>query len=169
MSDSKYVPSESGPDICEAVRRFGATRHLRSAVRMRAPQMGDCMSSQSTEKLPVLDEDAIIDLERGLPGGDLSPALQTFGEELGRRLVTLEELSATQDHSGLASLAHGLKGSASTFHAPGLASAASTLEEELKAPGPEGIHTATTQLSAELRRVVRHLQDLLERRKKERK
>ena len=169
MSGSKYVSPESGAGICEAVRSFGATRQLRSQVRTRAPQMGDCMSTQSSGELPVLDEDAIIDLERGLPGGDLSPALQTFGEELGRRLVTLEELLANQDHSGLASLAHGLKGSASTFHAPGLASAASTLEEELKAPGPEGIHTATTKLSAELQRVVRHLQDLLERRRKERK
>jgi HPt (histidine-containing phosphotransfer) domain-containing protein len=127
------------------------------------------MSTRSTNKLPVLDEDAITELERGLPGGDLSPALQTFGEELERRVVTLEELVATENQSGLASLAHGLKGSASTFHAPRLASAASTLEEELKAPDPHGIHTATTQLSAELRRVVRHLHDLLERRMMERK
>jgi len=169
VSASKYDSSESGKRICEAVRSFGATQHLRSAARMRAPQMGDCMRTQSSAKLPVLDEGAIIDLERGLPGGDLTPALQTFGEELARRLVTLEELLATQDHSGLASLAHGLKGSAATFHAPGLASAASTLEDELKAPGPEGIQTATTQLSAELQRVVRRLQDLLERRRKERK
>ncbi len=136
---------------------------------MHAPHMSDCMSTRSTTKLLVLDEDAIIELERGLPGGDLSPALQTFGEELERRVVALEELIVKQDQSGLASLAHGLKGSASTFHAPRLASAALALEDELAAADPDGIHTATTQLSADIRLVIRHLHDLLERRTKERK
>lgn len=169
MSDSKYISAESGAGICEAVRSFGATQRLRFRLRTRAPQISDCMTTRSSTKLPVLDEDAITELERGLPGGDLSPALQTFGEELESRVVTLEALIATEDQSGLASLAHGLKGSASTFHAPRLASAATTLEEELKAPDPDGIHTATTQLSTELRRTVRHLHDLLERRTRERK
>lgn len=122
---------------------------------------------ESTNPAPALDERAIADLERGLPGGDLSSALRSFGRELEKRLDILEELDAAQDYDGLAALAHGLKGSASTFCAPGLAGEASALEEKLKARTPEAIRAATLQVSSELKRVVEHVRDLLGRRGRE--
>ncbi len=168
MSGSERASPSSAAGICEAVRSFRAEQQLHSAPRVRAQRKMERMTTGATERLPILDEDAIVELERGLPGGDLGPALQAFYEELQKRDVVLEELIASADLDEMASLAHGLKGSASTFCAPGLASAALTVEQKLAARDANSIRTAALGLSAELKCVVRHLRDFLERRRKAR-
>jgi HPt (histidine-containing phosphotransfer) domain-containing protein len=126
------------------------------------------MMTTSSGQLPALDEDAIVRLEQGLPGGNISSALETFGDELEKRKVELHKLLESDDESGLSSLAHGLKGSASTFCAPVLASAALILEQKLAAHDTQGIRVATGAVSSEISRVVRHLRELLASRRRAR-
>lgn len=97
------------------------------------------MTTESSLTLPAVDETAIAELEKGLPGGDLSDALATFADELEKRGNVLVNLQSSADETGLASLAHGLKGSAATFCAPALAQAAKELELELMAQDREEI------------------------------
>jgi len=124
------------------------------------------MTTESSLTLPAVDETAIAELEKGLPGGDLSDALATFADELEKRGNVLVNLQSSADETGLASLAHGLKGSAATFCAPALAQAAKELELELMAQDREEIDASTRRVSTEIRRVVDQLRRMLADRNK---
>lgn len=124
------------------------------------------MTTESSLTLPAVDESAIAELEKGLPGGDLSDALATFADELEKRGNVLVNLQSSADETGLASLAHGLKGSAATFCAPALAQAAKELELELMAQDREEIDASTRRVSTEIRRVVDQLRRMLADRNK---
>lgn len=125
------------------------------------------MNTAATADAPAIDETAIAELERGLPGGDLGAALQAFCGELEKQAALVGELVDDGDPDDLALLAHGLKGSAATFCAPSLADAASIVEEQLAGHDAAAIHAALLRLSAELGRTLTHLRRLLERRNQE--
>lgn len=126
------------------------------------------MTTESSLTLPAVDETAIAELEEGLPGGDLSDALATFADELEKRGNVLVNLQSSADETELASLAHGLKGSAATFCAPALAQAAKQLELQLTAQDREGIGASTRRVSTEIRRVIDQLRRMLADRNKAR-
>ncbi len=126
------------------------------------------MTTESSLTLPAVDETAIAELEKGLPGGDLSDALATFADELEKRGNVLVNLLSSPDEAELASLAHGLKGSAATFCAPALAQAAKELEHTLAGQDCEEIGASTQRLLTEARRVVDHLRTMLADRNKAR-
>ncbi|MDH3363505.1 MAG: Hpt domain-containing protein, partial [Gammaproteobacteria bacterium] len=119
------------------------------------------MTTESNPTLPALDEMAIAELEMSLPGGDLSDALATFADELEKRGKSLVTNLSSADESELASLAHGLKGSAATFCAPALAQAAKELENKLAGQDGADIDAATQRVSIEIRRVVDKLRKML--------
>jgi HPt (histidine-containing phosphotransfer) domain-containing protein len=119
------------------------------------------MTTESNPALPALDELAIAELEMSLPGGDLSDALATFADELEKRGKNLVNNLSSADESELASLAHGLKGSAATFCAPALAQAAKELENKLAGHDGADIDAATQRVSIEIRRVVGKLRKML--------
>jgi len=119
------------------------------------------MTTESNPTLPALDEMAIAELEMSLPGGDLSDALATFADELEKRGKGLVNNLSSADESELASLAHGLKGSAATFCAPALAQAAKELENKLAGQDGADIDAATQRVSIEIRRVVDKLRKML--------
>lgn len=126
------------------------------------------MTTESNLTLPAVDETAIAELEMGLPGGDLSDALATFADELEKRGKGLVNKLSSADETELASLAHGLKGSAATFCAPALAQAAKELENKLAGQDCADIDAATQRVSTEIRRAVDQLRRMLAGRKKAR-
>ena len=119
------------------------------------------MTTPLSSALPALDEAAIGELERGLPGGSLGAALRTFADELEKRYGRLGQLHARADEAELAALAHGLKGSASTFCAPALARAAKELEDKLGAEDRYKIDDAVHHLSAEVSRAIGCLRQMM--------
>lgn len=126
------------------------------------------MTTESNLTLPAVDEMAIAELEMGLPGGDLSDALATFADELEKRGKDLLDNLSSADETELASLAHGLKGSAATFCAPALAQAAKELESKLADQDCADINAAIQRVSIEIRRVVDQLRRILAGRNKAR-
>lgn len=124
------------------------------------------MDRQETNEpgLPVIDESAIAELERQLPGGSLDSALELFADDLEKRRGTLRRLVGSSDTAGLASLVHGMKGSAATFGAPGLARDAIAAEKEIAGRDAARIAAAASRMAAELDRVVERLRALLEQR-----
>ncbi len=122
------------------------------------------MSSKAANQLPVLDEQAIAELERGLRGGTLCAALETFANEVEKRDLEIRDFLADGDYGALASIAHGLKGSAATFCAPALAQAATLLEERLPERDPGQIDASSRALSEETARAVRRIRQYLARR-----
>lgn len=123
------------------------------------------MTSKAMKQLPVLDEQAIAELERGLPGGNLGAALETFANELEKRDVEIRHRLAEGDYDALVSIAHGLKGSAATFCAPALAHAAVLLEERLPGGDAGLIDASSRSLSEEAVLVARHVRDYLLRKR----
>lgn len=121
------------------------------------------MTSKTAKQLPVFDEQAIAELERGLPGGNLDAALATFADELEKRDAEIRDGLAESDYAALASIAHGLKGSAATFCAPALAHAAQLLEERLAGGDASLIDASTQSLSEEAILAVRHVRQYLAR------
>ncbi len=122
------------------------------------------MTNIAAGELPTLDEQAIAELESGLPGGNISLALSSFAEELERRDDDIRHALAGSDHEALASIAHGIKGSAATFCAPALARAARLLEERLPNHNAGQINAASTALATEAKRTVRRVREFLGRR-----
>lgn len=122
------------------------------------------MTTRAASELPALDEKAIAELERGLPGGNLDGALEIFADELDKRDAEIRDALAATDHGALASIAHGLKGSAATFCAPALARAAQLLEEKLPDQNAEQIGLASIALAAEAGRAVGCVREFLARR-----
>jgi len=119
------------------------------------------MTTPLSSVLPALDEAAIGELERGLPGGNFGAVLRTFADELEKRRGKLIELHASADDTELSALAHGLKGSAATFCAPALAQAAKELEDQLGAQDLGEINDAVHRLSAEVSRAIEYLRQMI--------
>lgn len=113
------------------------------------------------ENTPALDIAAIRRLEGELPSGLLDAALESFAAELDRRGGELARLDPARDAAELSALAHGLKGSASTFGAPGLAGAAERLEQTLAADELSATRAATRHLAVELERAVSAMREML--------
>jgi len=118
------------------------------------------MSSQ--EQIPTLDKDALHRLRRDLPVGGLDKVLKSFATELVRRGEILESLDVETGTSELAALAHGLKGSAATFGAPGLATAAEDLEIVVGTGQPEDIRRARDAAATELHGLIDELNKVVE-------
>ena len=131
------------------------------ASRLSINQYDMSMMTSLPLILPAVDEAAIGELERGLPGGSLWGALRTFADELEKRRGKLIELHASADGTELAALAHGLKGSASTFCAPALAQAAKELEDKLRAQDLDELDDAVGRLSAEVGRAIDYLHRMM--------
>ena len=118
------------------------------------------MSKQGSPRPSGLDEEAITRLEAGLPQGSLNTLLRLFADELGRRSTVVDRLLANGDLAELGAVAHSLQGSAATYGAPGLASAAAELGKQVASGNPAGVTGAAHQLVAE----VTSVRDELERR-----
>ncbi len=127
--------------------------------------MGVAMNCKATKKLPVLDELAIAELERGLPGGSLDAALETFANEIEKREVEIRDSLSQRNYDELAEVAHGLKGSAATFCAPALAQAALLLEERLSGGDAMLIDASTQCLSDEVSQAVHQFRRYLARKR----
>lgn len=136
-----------------------AGRTLRVGPECAATNMQ--MTNRNTSELPILDEQAIAELEGALPGGNISSALATFAEELECRDIEIRNALAGSDHDALASIAHGIKGSAATFCAPALARAARLLEEKLPDNDAEQISAASVSLAAGAMQTARRVREFL--------
>jgi len=123
--------------------------------------MSAILKREASPTLPAVDEAALAALEQQLPGVDLSGALATFAEELGKRFAELGEKRAAGDDSELASMAHGLKGSAATFCAPALAAAALHLEQTIASDDDSTTAASIEQLQDEIERATAALRTLL--------
>lgn len=123
--------------------------------------MSAILTSESSPTLPAVDEAALAALEHQLPGVDLTSPLATFADELGKRFVELDEMQAAGDDARLASLAHGLKGSAATFCAPALAAAALHLEQTIASDDGSKTTASIKRLKDEIERAIAGLRTLL--------
>lgn len=83
-----------------------------------------------------LDESVLASLVADVGADQLVLVLELFVAELERRQAELLEAEAVVDGDAMRRAAHGIKGSASTFGAPGVASMASRLERSCKQGSP---------------------------------
>lgn len=120
--------------------------------------------TEESPPLPAIDEAALAALEQQLPSVDLSGPLATFADELGKRSTELGATYAAGDDVSLASLAHKLKGSATTFCAPALAAAALHLEQTIASDDDLTKTGAIDQLRDEIDRAIAGLSALRARR-----
>ena len=149
------------PDEMRSSAQTGQSSARTLPVGMNCAATDTQMTNRKTSELPILDEQAIAELESALPGGNISSALATFAEELECRDVEIRDALAGSDHDALASIAHGIKGSAATFCAPALARAARLLEEKLPDDDAEQISAASVSLAAGAMRTARRVREFL--------
>jgi HPt (histidine-containing phosphotransfer) domain-containing protein len=86
--------------------------------------------------VPLIDEGVLAALVEDIGLEQLPVALGLFVDEMGRRADDLRRAAEGLDAEQLRRIAHGARGSASTFGAPAVTAAARRLEEACKSGEP---------------------------------
>jgi|GEM_PF-6870939 len=103
-----------------------------------------------TEK--VIDDSVLSQVIKDVGATQATTVLLLFAGELERRIGEVLEAASGPDVEALRRVAHGAKGSASTFGAPRVAAAARRLEEACKSAAP------AVEIASLAQRLIEHLQ-----------
>jgi len=114
------------------------------------------------EPQTVIDDSVLAQVIRDVGGTQAATVLRLFAGELERRIGEVREAVSGPDVEGLRRVAHGAKGSASTFGAPGVAAAARRLEEACRSAAPAAqIASLADCLIAQLRPAAAEIRNRL--------
>jgi len=121
----------------------------------------------STAKRCLLDDTILAPVLEDVGPGQAQLVLRVFADELDRRAEETRAALPKNDLETLCRMAHGTKGSASTFGAPTVAAAARRLEAACKAGAPQEEVTRLAEsllaqlgpAAAEVRRRLESLQE----------
>lgn len=110
----------------------------------------------------VIDDSVLAQVIRDVGGTQAATVLLLFAGELERRVGEVSEAASGPDVEGLRRVAHGAKGSASTFGAPGVAAAARRLEEACRNAAPAArIASLADSLIAQLKPAAAEIRNRL--------
>lgn len=99
---------------------------------MSEPKQVEPTGRDDRRTVPLIDEGVLAALVEDIGPEQLPVALGLFVDEMGRRADELRRAAEGPDAEQLRRIAHGAKGSASTFGAPAVTAAARRLEEACK-------------------------------------
>lgn len=119
---------------------------------MKNPQSDGSDAPVSVEAEKVIDDAVLSQVMQDVGEGQGAAVLLLFAGELERRIEELRDAASRSDVDVLRRVAHGAKGSASTFGAPRVAAAARRLEEACKSAAP------AAEIASLAQRLIEHLQ-----------
>ena len=119
---------------------------------MKNARSGSSGAPGPVEADNVIDDSVLSQVIRDVGEGQGGTVLLLFASELERRIEELREAVSGSDVDVLRRVAHGAKGSASTFGATRVAAAARRLEEACKSAAP------AAEIAFLAQRLIEHLQ-----------